>query len=287
MVEDVVALFQHSDRSHDLCRGVADRFCQVGHTGSNARDAVGHKPGSHRVYQVDHVVNPAGQLVDVLAVKRRNKRLIQLGHDFVRDGVPNMFVGFDLRRGHGRIFVMLQHFHHRHSGCMDVFRLLYEVRKKRLFLRKNPSQSSRHFPKSLRWRPYRLLRNCYNEGTAYTNRTACRKEPAAIPMAPLFRLFRSLVGQRNPGDFDSSARYSFAWPSVTPSFCFLRLSWLASSTPWQEAEVSFPFLRCSSAELRRLPPTRQTPLPSGPAPWPARLPTARNLLPRSAACCPR
>jgi hypothetical protein len=82
--------------------------------------------------------------VNILAVKWRNERLVQLGHNFVCDFVAVVLHSFDRLHLFWHASVVRQHLLQRLRAHHNVFSLFHEKVKKSLFARQKPLQKSRH-----------------------------------------------------------------------------------------------------------------------------------------------
>ena len=86
-------------------RGGADQhFHELDGAFANSIDAVENEAAGGGVDQIDHVVQPAAELVNILTVERGNESLIELGQDGVGDVVALVLDGFDALHllGHAR-----------------------------------------------------------------------------------------------------------------------------------------------------------------------------------------
>ena len=78
--------------------GVVRYSGPVAGLGRGEADAEEHHALGHRLDEVEHVVHAADQLVDVVAVERRDPVLAQPLHRLVREGVAGVLGGLDLVR---------------------------------------------------------------------------------------------------------------------------------------------------------------------------------------------
>ncbi len=121
------------DARCDLFRRADKHLDEIDRSLTDSCNAIENKTAGRRVDQVDHVVQPAAQFVDVFAIKRSNKCLVELGQDGVRDLIAVVLDGFDFLNLFGNAGVMLQHPEQSLRADNDVVGLLVKKVEKALF----------------------------------------------------------------------------------------------------------------------------------------------------------
>jgi hypothetical protein len=107
------------------------------------RDPVEYKTTGGRVDQVDHIVHGAAKLVDVLAVERRDERLIEFPENLVRNLVAVMLDGFDALHLFRHARVVFEHLYERVRSHDDVLRLLLKQNEEIPIMWRKSLQKSR------------------------------------------------------------------------------------------------------------------------------------------------
>src|SRR5258706_10227821 len=136
--------FQGADSNLNLSGRRNQDLDEIDGSVTDAVDAIEHKSAGSRVDQINHVVQAAAELVNVLTVKRRDESLIQLREEGVGNLVALVLDGFDdlhLLRHTG---VVRQHFMQGVGPDMDIPCLFGEKVEETNFARQKPLQNSWH-----------------------------------------------------------------------------------------------------------------------------------------------
>src|SRR2546430_1339762 len=110
MLQGFLRRFQRANGYLDLSRGRDQGLDEIKGPAANAIDAIEYKTAGRGVHQVDHIVQTAAELINVVAVEGRDESLIQLGEQGVRDFVAFVLDGlYDLHL-FGHAGVVRKHF---------------------------------------------------------------------------------------------------------------------------------------------------------------------------------
>src|SRR5580765_3812161 len=123
-------------------------FDEVDGAFADCVDAIENEATGGVIDQVDYVIQLAGQGVNIFAVKRRDKSLVELGENGVGDFVALMLDGLDGLDLLGHAGVMREHLLERFGSDDDIFGLLGKKVEETLFTRQQPLQKSSHFGNS-------------------------------------------------------------------------------------------------------------------------------------------
>src|SRR5262245_48573879 len=126
---------QALDRVVHRVRDGHDHFSHRPAGGRRFLDAVHHQPLGGGLDVIEHVVQTRGQVVDVLAVDRRDEGRIELLDDLVGDLVALVLDFLDRVRLGSRVAEVIDHLVEQRGGPDDVLGLLLEVVEEPNFLR--------------------------------------------------------------------------------------------------------------------------------------------------------
>src|SRR5207249_776789 len=136
--------FEGADGRGDFGSSGGENLDEIDGAGADGIDAIKDKAAGGGVDEVDDVVQLAGELVDIFAVKRRNEGLIELGEDIVGDLVAGVLDGLDDLHLFGHAGVMREQVKKSRGAALDVYGLLDEQGVETLFARHKPLQKSWH-----------------------------------------------------------------------------------------------------------------------------------------------
>src|ERR1700730_5342132 len=142
--QSFLGVFQGVNAGSHLGGGGDQDFDQVLGTQADGVHAVQDEAAGGGIDEVDHVVKPAAQFVDIFAVEGRDEGLVQLGENVVGDFVALMLDGLDTLHLFGDAGGVRAHLKKSFGSEVDVVRMLGEKVKKTLCARQEALQKSRN-----------------------------------------------------------------------------------------------------------------------------------------------
>ena len=144
VLEGFLRRLEGTDGGFNHDGGRDEDFDEVDGTSPDRIDAVEDEAAGGSVDEVNDIVELAAKLVDIFAVERCDKSLVQLGEDGMRDFIAFMLDGFDDLDLLGHARVVGKHFEQGFRPFVNVDRLLGEKVEETLFARQKPLQKSWH-----------------------------------------------------------------------------------------------------------------------------------------------